>query len=287
VNQGEVYKALDSESRPEVVSYWIVNIISQCEIMVAPNMVVKSLEKALKILLSFEPHRKHQTLLQISKNTSIPATSLYRFLKTFDKCGFITTDAHEKSYQLGPALFRLGMLAHNSVDLREAAKPETEMLAEMTGESIFLTVRHGDRSVCIQSVEGRHRLRLTQRIGAALPLHAGAAARLLLAYMADGERQQMIKSLELRALGPRTITKKSELERGARLIQSKGYAISREEVDAGTSGVAVPIFSHSGEVVAALACGGPVYRLNDETIRKLVRELSKASGIIGRKLSLY
>lgn len=250
-------------------------------------MTVKSLEKALQILLSFEPRRQSQTLLEISKRTSIPATSLYRFLETFEKYAFITAESEGKSYQLGPALFRVGMLAHNSVDLREAAKPEMERLADVTRESIFLTVRHEDRSVCIQSAEGKHRVRLTQGIGAALPLHAGAAARILLAYMAEPERQRMIKSLELRALGPGTITERSALERAARLVRSKGYAISREEVDAGTSGVAVPVFSQSGEVVAALACGGPGYRLAEETIKELVKELSKASRIIERKLGLY
>lgn len=250
-------------------------------------MTVKSLEKALQILLSFGPRRQSQTLLEISKRTSIPVTSLYRFLETFEKFGFITAEPDGKSYQLGPALFPLGMVAHNSVDLREAAKPEMERLAGMFGESIYLTVRHEDHSVCIQSAEGKHRVRLTQRIGAALPLYAGAAARILLAYMAEPERQRMIKSLELRGLGPGTITKRSELERAARLVRSKGYAVSREEIDAGTSGVAVPVFSQSGEVVAALACGGPSYRLTEETIRELVRKLSKASRLIGGKLGLY
>ena len=250
-------------------------------------MLIKSLDKALRILLSFEPEREIQTLLQISKRTSIPATSLYRFLETFEKFAFITADSDGKSYRLGPALFRLGMLAYNSADLREAAKPEMERLAGVTGESIFLTVRHEDRSVCIQSAEGKHRVRLTQRIGAALPLHAGAAARISLAYMAEPERQRMIKSLELRALGPGTITERSALERAARLVRSKEYAVSREEVDAGSSGVAVPVFSQGGEVVAALACGGPVYRLTEKKIRELVKELSKASRLIGGKLSLY
>ena len=55
-------------------------------------MVVKSLEKALRILLSFEPERQSQTLLEMSKQTSIPVTSLYRFLQTFEKYGFIQGD---------------------------------------------------------------------------------------------------------------------------------------------------------------------------------------------------
>ncbi|OGQ75881.1 MAG: hypothetical protein A3G40_03265 [Deltaproteobacteria bacterium RIFCSPLOWO2_12_FULL_57_22] len=248
-------------------------------------MLVKSLEKALRILLSFEPERQSQTLLQISKRTSIPATSLYRFLETFEKFGFIKTGPDGKSYQLGPAQFRLGMLAYNSVDLREAAKPEMERLAGVTGESIFLTVRHEDRSVCIQSAEGKHRVRLTQRIGTALPLYAGAAAKILLASMSESERQIMLKSLKLRALGPGTTTERSELEKEVRTIRSRGYAVSREEVDAGSSGVAVPVLSGSGEVVAALACGGPIYRLTDKKITGLVKELSKASRIIGQKLS--
>ncbi|MBI2088410.1 MAG: IclR family transcriptional regulator [Deltaproteobacteria bacterium] len=249
-------------------------------------MLVKSLEKALRILLSFESHRKSQTLLDISKHTSIPLTSLYRFLGTLEKHGFVKADAGGKSYQLGPALFRLGMLSYDSVDLREVAKAEMERVAGITGESIFLTVRDGSNSVCIESAEGKHRVRLTQRIGAVLPLHAGAAARVLLAYMPEPERQNMLKTLELRALGPGTITRRTVLEKKIRAIPRRGFDVSREEVDAGSCGVALPVFSAKGEVVAALASGGPIYRFTDKKIRQLVDRLSKASQIIGKNLGL-
>lgn len=247
-------------------------------------MLVKSLEKALRILLSFESNRKSQSLLEISKQTSIPVTSLYRFLRTLEKHGFIKTDAEGKSYQLGPTLFRLGMLSYDSVDLREVAKPEMEKVAEITGESIFLTVRDHNNSVCIESAEGSHRVRLTQQIGAALPLHAGAAAKILLAYLPDPERQKTIESLDLRPLSPGTVTNRTALERKIRLIRTRGFDVSKEEVDAGACGVAVPIFSEKGEVVAALASGGPIYRFTDKKIKRLVDRLSKASQIIGKNL---
>ncbi|MFQ5918406.1 MAG: IclR family transcriptional regulator, partial [Candidatus Binatia bacterium] len=128
-------------------------------------MVVKSLEKAIRILLSFESNGQSQNISELSEHASIPVTSLYRFLKTFEKHGFIQIDPDGKHYQLGWRLFRLGLLSHNSVDLRNVAKPEMERVAEITGESVFLTVRHDNNSVCIESVEGGHRVRLTQRIG--------------------------------------------------------------------------------------------------------------------------
>src|SRR3989304_8894725 len=99
-------------------------------------MLVKSLDKALRILLSFEPERESQTLLQISKRTSIPVTSLYRFLKTFEKYKFIKSDLQGKLYQLGPTLFHLGMLSYNSVDLREGGKHEEEREEEKTGANV-------------------------------------------------------------------------------------------------------------------------------------------------------
>jgi DNA-binding IclR family transcriptional regulator len=249
-------------------------------------MLVKSLEKALRILLSFEPERQSQTLLQISKHTSIPVTSLYRFLETFEKYGFIRGDKERRFYQPGPTLFRLGMLSYDSVDLRELAKPEMERVAEITGESVFLTVRDNINSVCIESAEGNHRVRLTQRIGAVLPLHAGAAAKVLLAYMPEPEREDMLKALELRALGPGTVTRRTVLVKKIRTIRSRGFDVSREEVDAGSCGVAVPVFSEKGEVVAALASGGPIYRFTDKKIKQLVDRLLEASQMIGKNLGL-
>jgi DNA-binding IclR family transcriptional regulator len=161
-----------------------------------------------------------------------------------------------------------------------------ERVAAITGESIFLTVRDGGNSVCIESAEGKHRVRLTQRIGAVLPLHAGAAAKVLLAYMPEPERQNIVKTLDLRALGPGTITGRMELERKIRAIRSRGFDVSREEVDVGSCGVAVPVFAEKGEVVAALASGGPIYRFTDKKIKQLVDRLSRASQMIGKNLAL-
>jgi DNA-binding IclR family transcriptional regulator len=247
-------------------------------------MVVKSLEKAIRILLSFESNGQRQNISELSEHASIPVTSLYRFLKTFEKHGFIQIDPDGKHYQLGWRLFRLGLLSHNPVDLRKTANPEMERLAQSTGESIFLTVRHDNNSVCIESVEGRHAVRLTQRIGAVLPLHAGAAAKVLLAYMPEPARRKMIRSLDLRALGPRTITSKAILEKRILTVRSREFDVSNEEVDPGACGVAVPVFSEEGNVVAALAGGGPTYRLRKAKITQLVDGLSKASKIIARKL---
>ena len=249
-------------------------------------MPVKSLEKALRILLSFEPERQTQTLLQISERTSIPPTSLYRFLETLERYGFIRADKEGRLYRLGPTVFRLGMLCHDSVDLRETAKPEMEKIAELTGESVFLTVRDGRSSVCIECAEGKHWIRLTQRIGAALPLHAGAAAKVLLAYMPEPERQNMLRTLELRAIGPGTICSRTVLEKKIRAIRSRGFDISHEEVDAGSCGVAVPVFSAKGEVVAALASGGPMYRFTDKGTKQILEMLLKASQVIGKNLGV-
>ena len=246
-------------------------------------MLVKSLEKAIRILLSFESTGQSQNITEISEHVSMPVTSLYRFLKTFEKYGFIQSDADGKLYQLGWRLFRLGLLSHNSVDLREAAKPEMVRVAEVTGEPVFLTVRHDNNSVCIESVEGRHRVRLSQRIGTVLPLHAGAAAKVLLAYMSDPARRDMIRSLDLRTLGPRTIRRRTVLEKRVHAVRSRGFDVSKEEVDPGACGVAVPVFSEDGNVIAALVSGGPIYRFSDKKIRQLVDELAKASQVIGEK----
>src|SRR5262249_56270599 len=71
------------------------------------------------------------------------------------------------------------------------ARPRDE-----TGETASLYVREGASRVCLDRVESRHGLRGTVDFGARLPPHRGAAGKVLLAYLAQDEREAILTQIE-------------------------------------------------------------------------------------------
>ncbi len=72
-----------------------------------------------------------------------------------------------------------GGAAAEGLPLAGAALPALRALRDMTGESVQLYVREGDRRVCIAALESPHGLRTIVPMGASLPLDVGSAGRVL------------------------------------------------------------------------------------------------------------
>ena len=150
-------------------------------------------------------------------------------------------------------------------------------LRDEVGESVHLYVRDRDTRTCIAAVEARHELRPFIQLGRPLPLRAGAAGKLLLAF-ADEETQR----LELR----RARSDAAELPERARRrgsrdqlerIRVERWATSVSERESGVAAAATPIVDSRGRVVAALCISGPTTRLSPERLGRMRKPLEDAA----------
>ena len=87
-----------------------------------------------------------------------------------------------QGFRLGPRLLGLAATAMRELPLRDLAQPVLDRLARSTGESAQLFVRDHHRRVCIAAAESRSELRTIVEIGAELPLTAGSAGKVFLAF---------------------------------------------------------------------------------------------------------
>jgi DNA-binding IclR family transcriptional regulator len=65
----------------------------------------------------------------------------------------------------------------------------------------------------------------------------------------------------------------AELHAEISLIRDQGYATGLEELEIGLNAVSAPIRDHTGRVIAALSTAGPAYRLSEERIEEVLRQL--------------
>ena len=184
------------------------------------------------------------------------------------------------SYSLGLAIFRLGLLARENFQLPVVARPILKELSLLTRETVLLVALDRTRAICLERVESAESIRFSLfQPGWALPIHAGAGPKVLMAHLPEEEWDRII-SKGLKKYTPNTITDPKALKAELREIRRRGYAFSDQETESDVWAVAAPIWTGTEEPVAALAVAGPAFRLD----RREIPALGKLAVQYARKI---
>jgi DNA-binding IclR family transcriptional regulator len=79
---------------------------------------------------------------------------------------------------------------------------------------------------------------------------------------------------------PRTITSKAVFHGALEEVRRRGYAVSVEEGARDIASVAAPVRGSDGTVMAAVSVAGPVLRVNESTLGRLVPLVRRAASQI-------
>jgi DNA-binding IclR family transcriptional regulator len=197
------------------------------------------------------------TFTDISARTGFSRSTAHRLIKALEEHELLA-GADGRGYRLGPKLLRLAATAARDLPLRALAHPPVERLAASTGESAHLYVRTLNERVCVDAVESTRELRTIVDVGASLPLTAGSAGKIFMAWSPGEERERLLSLTE--PLTPDTPTGEA-LERQLNAARRRGWAASAGERQAGVASVSAPILGPSGELVAVVSLSGPQSRL--------------------------
>ena len=243
-----------------------------------------TLAKGLKFLSLFDETRPTIDVPTISTMLNLPKSTVYRYLATLKSQGLIEEDSKPGHYRLGLKILELSWIARKHLDILNIARPVMEELAKKTQESVFLFVVHGQRATCIEGIESAHPLRLTFERGRTLFLHAGASAKVLMAYLDEEEQDKIIREVGLPKLTEYTITEPEKLKAELRDIRKRGYAVSHGEVDPTTRAIGAPILDEHGRIIAGLSVAGPKHRLDETKLKRFIPLVIEAANRIAQQL---
>ncbi len=237
---------------------------------------VKSLLKALDVLVTLGGSERALTLSEIVASTGFSRTAVYNLLTTYELRGLVRRDSHNR-YELGWGLFELGEQARSRSDLSDASRPVVEDLAESTGETVLLGVLDRGCVIYVEKAESRRSIRMVEAPGRRLPLHESATGLVLLALAAPRFRERYVADLAA-ARGDDGTSER--LLAATEVIRARGYATSVQDLDPDLTSASVPVHGPDGEPVAALTVAGPASRLTGARVEQFLPEiLAAASGI--------
>lgn len=243
---------------------------------------VRSIQRALSILLCFNWEDKELTLTEIAEKIDLAKSTVSRLLTTLEAEGFLVKDGRTNRYKLGYNIYYLGLIAKESMDLRAISNPIMKGVTELTQETTNLYLLDDRERVCFHQVESPLSVRRTVKIGERFPIWAGATGKSILANLDESIWYDMIK--ELKPITERTIVNPQEFINELRRIKEAGYAVSIGEKDYEVGCVASPIFDVNRKVIGCVSISGPSFRFPTDTdyfcslVVDAARKISKQLG---------
>ena len=213
----------------------------------------------------------------IAQELGINRTRVFRILKTLESRGYVESAPLIQGYELGPRFVEIGDRLRGRVDLRRVAEPVLVDLAWTTGDTVYLMARYGDSAVLLDRRRGHQRLQVDEPIGRPFPLHVGAAPKILLAYLPDGEQERLVRTMELTPFTEHTITDRDELRRRLAQIRTQGYAVDEEEYELDACATGAPVRDHRGQVVATVSVVTPKTRYDSQRCTELIKAVVDAA----------
>lgn len=235
--------------------------------------------KALR-LIAETPMNLNTRGLALRLDVSYPTA--FRITRTLLMEGLIDYDPVSRTYKPSVEFAGLACRALEGVEIREVARPYLQELVRHFNESITLAIPNNDSVVFVDRLDGTNHVRFFCDIGRRLPLHAGAAAKAVLAHQPEQAFEEYLKS-PLESLTEATKVRPAQLRAERTRIRSVGYAVSRDEVDIGVSAVGVPVLNGSGEVVASVAIANLSVRWSEKDVEERALRMLELSRTLRAK----
>lgn len=244
----------------------------------------QAIGRALAVLRIVAAGQEHGVrLTDIVEQSGLNRPTVHRILRVLVEEAAVEQDPQSRRYLVGQEVSLLGLARTSRFPIRAVAEPYLQRLSEELGDTVFVTIRSGLDSICVDRRAGSYPIKvLSIDVGARRPLGVGVAGVVLLAALPEDEAASIAgaNAARLRALH---LTTPKLLER-VRKARALGYAYADAGIVPGTRAVAVPIRGASQDVVAALSLTTIADRLPSRRLAPVLERMNEQAALITRRL---
>lgn len=248
--------------------------------------MLKTLTLALDVMKMFTREKPVWGGRELANELNMNHTRIYRVLETLSRNNFLHKDPETKKYTLGFAVWELGNIMYEGLNVKQLIRPLLEDLRSETGESVFLIVLDGDEAVTLDVVEPENKVKFSVSTGSRTPLYVGASYRSILAFVDEETVQQIVHEQQLKNYTKSTMVDPEEIMKELENIRNKGWAISESEYTKDVIAIAVPLFKDN-QVIGSITVSGPVYRMTEDKIEKYLPLLMETRDAVEQTVQRY
>jgi IclR family pca regulon transcriptional regulator len=147
-----------------------------------------------------------------------------------------------------------------------------------TQENAYVSVLDGHEIVFIARNGSNRVMNIGYVLGARVKAEVTAAGLLLLAMRDQQWLEQWLASHELSTYTPYTINSKERLKLELARVRNQGWALSEQQLDLNSRGIAVPLRDRNGQVQAALSVTMPMgHESADDALARVLGVLTETA----------
>ena len=244
---------------------------------------LSSVATAVRLLKTFSEGEAEIGVTTLSKRLGVAKSTVYRLASTLVAEGMLEQNRENDKYRLGLALFGLGALVRQRMNVSTEARPHIFALREATNETVHLAVPEGAQIIYVYDLESTQAIRQRANLGERKPAFCSAEGRAMLAF-ADSQTLEAVIAAGLVARTPRTDVNPRKLARALEQVRAQGYAMEDEQSEMGMRSLAAPIRDSEGRVVAAVGIAGPMQRVSDEAVERFAPLVVNTANVISARL---
>jgi DNA-binding IclR family transcriptional regulator len=222
------------------------------------------------------------SLAQLGELTGIPKATAHRILSAMHKERLVERPPGGRLYRLGPDMFSFGLAVQPSFDLQPLARPSLERLSEETRATVYLGIRSGYDTLCLDRADpGKARGPLAMDVADRWPLGVGSISLAMLAFMPENEIMDVIR-FNQRRVDREDAQIFAHIRTSIERTRRSGFAMRISQGEANLVGIAVPIFDRRRYPVASFCavstCGASE---RQKMARRMADALQREAGCVG------
>ena len=245
--------------------------------------VLSSVATAVRLLKTFSEGEAEIGVTSLAKRLGVAKSTVHRLVTTLVAEGMLEQNRETDKYRLGVALFGLGALVRQRMNVSTEGRPYIFDLRDETNETVHLAVLDRSEIMYVYDLESNQAIRMRADLGARKPALCTAEGRAILAF----QPQETIDALLADPMAPRTSktnTDPRQLRKALEEVRKLGYAREDEQSELGMRSIAAPIRNDNGQVVAAVGVAGPIQRISDEVLASYAPLVLETARVISTRL---
>lgn len=244
---------------------------------------IQSIEVGARILQALARAPRAQMLRDLAAAAQMPPAKAHRYLVSFARMGLIEQHAETGLYDLGPFALELGLASLARIQPVTLAGPVLAQLCEEVGQTVAVAVWANHGPTIVRWLGADTPVSASLRVGAVMPLTRSATGQTFLAFQPPQSLAPLLKKeLAENSRFGLTPTTREDAERLMEEIRRRKYAYTSEFIP-GISGIAAPVFDHSGSLALALVALGYTKPF-EATLEKNAAALLRSAAALSERL---
>lgn len=186
----------------------------------------------------------------------LPKSHVHRLLQTLVENQYVEKDSHRR-YAIGVGALRLGHAMLRNIPIRQIALPVMQRETRQVHLPMTLGLPFGHDGISVACVTHDGQIRdVTETLGGVLHANCSATGKLFLAFKPAKVRDAILKELDYKDYGPKSLTSAAALKKNLITIARNNYSLNDRENGLESASLAVPIRNDAGQVIAAMGFSG-------------------------------